>query len=147
MNKEQKIAIIGLGYVGLPLARLFATKYPVVGFDINTNRIHDLKNGKDTTFEVEDSVLQLVLLNENPFSNDLPKGLFCSENIEEVMNEYNGTSHSELNPVIASPAKQSQKIDAIMLTVGHLEFLDLELSLYLKENGVVYDVKGAIAKD
>jgi len=49
MNKEQKIAIIGLGYVGLPLARLFATKYPVVGFDINTNRIHDLKNGKDST--------------------------------------------------------------------------------------------------
>ncbi|MBD3905473.1 nucleotide sugar dehydrogenase [Chryseobacterium sp. Ch-15] len=86
MNKEQKIAIIGLGYVGLPLARLFATKYPVVGFDINTNRIHDLKNGKDTTFELENSVLQEVLVNENPFSNNLPKGLFCSENIEDIKN-------------------------------------------------------------
>lgn len=86
MNKEQKIAIIGLGYVGLPLARLFATKYPVVGFDINRNRIHDLKNGKDTTFEVEDSVLEKVLVNENPFSNNLPKGLFCSENTDDIRN-------------------------------------------------------------
>ena len=39
MNKEIKIAIIGLGYVGLPLARLFATKYPVIGFDINKQRV------------------------------------------------------------------------------------------------------------
>ena len=50
MNMNQpKIAIIGLGYVGLPLARLFATKYAVVGFDINTERVHELRTGKDTT--------------------------------------------------------------------------------------------------
>ena len=49
MNMNQpKIAIIGLGYVGLPLARLFATKYAVVGFDINTERVHELRAGKDT---------------------------------------------------------------------------------------------------
>ena len=47
--KKDKIAIIGLGYVGLPLARLFATKYPVVGFDINTDRISELMSGIDST--------------------------------------------------------------------------------------------------
>lgn len=84
MEKEQKIVIIGLGYVGLPLARLFATKYPVVGFDINSLRIQDLQKGKDSTFEVEDSLLQKVLLNENPFSSNYIKGLFCSANIEDI---------------------------------------------------------------
>ncbi len=51
-----KIAIIGLGYVGLPLARLFATKYSVIGFDINTERIAELQSGKDSTLEVEDDI-------------------------------------------------------------------------------------------
>jgi len=57
-----KIAVIGLGYAGLPLARLFATKYPVVGFDINSARIEALKKGHDSTLEVEDEVLQAVLV-------------------------------------------------------------------------------------
>ena len=56
--KQTKIAIIGLGYVGLPLARLFATKYTVVGFDINSNRVKELNYGKDSTLEVEDEVLK-----------------------------------------------------------------------------------------
>ena len=46
---DAKIAVIGLGYVGLPLARLFATKYPVVGFDINQKRISELRSGIDAT--------------------------------------------------------------------------------------------------
>ena len=53
-----KIAIIGLGYVGLPLARLFATKFPVVGFDINQKRIEELNEGRDVTLEVEDALLK-----------------------------------------------------------------------------------------
>ena len=65
MNHKNKIAIVGLGYVGLPLARLFATKYPVVGFDINAARVQELKSGKDSTLEVEDHLLQSVLLNES----------------------------------------------------------------------------------
>ena len=56
-----KIAVIGLGYVGLPLARLFATKYPVVGFDINQPRVNELMRGKDSTLEVEDDLLKSVL--------------------------------------------------------------------------------------
>ncbi|MCR9183520.1 MAG: nucleotide sugar dehydrogenase [Flavobacteriaceae bacterium] len=62
-----KIAIIGLGYVGLPLARLFATKYPVVGYDINQKRIDELQKGHDSTLEVEDADLKAVLRNRNPF--------------------------------------------------------------------------------
>ena len=82
MNHKNKIAIVGLGYVGLPLARLFATKYPVVGFDINTARVQELKSGKDATLEVEDHLLQSVLLNENPAKDKT--GLFCSNQIEDI---------------------------------------------------------------
>ncbi|WP_312089669.1 nucleotide sugar dehydrogenase [Chryseobacterium sp.] len=84
MNSRYNICVIGLGYVGLPLARLFATKYPVVGFDINARRVQDLRNGKDSTFEIEDLVLQGVLLNENPFFNNHSTGLFCSSNIDDI---------------------------------------------------------------
>lgn len=56
-----RIAVIGLGYVGLPLARLFATKYPVLGFDINETRVDELKKGLDVTKEVEDAQLREVL--------------------------------------------------------------------------------------
>ena len=78
--KKDKIAIIGLGYVGLPLARLFATKYAVVGFDINTKRVAELMAGTDTTLEVSDAVLQEVLKTENSVEN----GLYCSTSIEDI---------------------------------------------------------------
>lgn len=83
MNIQNKIGVIGLGYVGLPLARLFATKYAVVGFDINQARIAELNSGKDSTLEVEDEVLQPVLVKENPFSNS-SKGLLCSSDLEDI---------------------------------------------------------------
>ena len=66
MNKEIRIAVIGLGYVGLPLARLFATKFPVIEFDINSTRVGELRNGHDSTLEVEDEILQSVLLKTYP---------------------------------------------------------------------------------
>ncbi len=75
-----KIAVIGLGYVGLPLARLFATKYPVVGFDINQARVNELNSGKDSTLEVEDDLLQSVLVKGPSSAN----GLFCSTNIDDI---------------------------------------------------------------
>lgn len=75
-----KIAIIGLGYVGLPLARLFATKYPVVGFDINPNRIEELNNGKDSTLEVSDELLKSVLKSQNNLEN----GLFNTRDILDI---------------------------------------------------------------
>lgn len=75
-----KISIIGLGYVGLPLARLLATKYPVIGFDINQARIAELNQGHDATLEVEDNLLKDVL---QPNAN-MEKGLFCSFNIDDI---------------------------------------------------------------
>jgi UDP-N-acetyl-D-galactosamine dehydrogenase len=80
-----KIAIIGLGYVGLPLARLFATKYPVVGFDINQKRIQELRSGTDSTLEVSDEILQAVLVNDNPVAEALEAtGLFCSSDLSDI---------------------------------------------------------------
>jgi UDP-N-acetyl-D-glucosamine/UDP-N-acetyl-D-galactosamine dehydrogenase len=75
-----KIAVIGLGYVGLPLARLFATKYPVVGFDINQNRIKELNSGLDSTLEIESDILNNVLVTSSSASN----GLFCSSSIDAI---------------------------------------------------------------
>jgi UDP-N-acetyl-D-galactosamine dehydrogenase len=78
--KKDKIAIVGLGYVGLPLARLFATKYSVVGFDINTDRITELMSGSDSTLEVDNETLQSVLIDEN--SDEI--GLFCTNQLDKI---------------------------------------------------------------
>lgn len=77
-----RIGIIGLGYVGLPLARLFATKYPVVGFDINQNRISELQMGIDTTLEVSENDLKKVTKNEP----SVEIGLFCTDELEVLEN-------------------------------------------------------------
>lgn len=78
--KRDQIAIIGLGYVGLPLARLFATKYSVIGFDINSNRVAELMSGIDTTLELDNATLQSVLTNK-PSRNI---GLYCTEKLKEI---------------------------------------------------------------
>jgi UDP-N-acetyl-D-galactosamine dehydrogenase len=75
-----KIGIIGLGYVGLPLARLFATKYPVIGFDIQQQRVNELNSGLDVTLEVEKDILQSVLVT----SSNEKTGLFCTTQIQEL---------------------------------------------------------------
>lgn len=80
MNKNIKIGVIGLGYVGLPLARLFATKHVVVGFDINQERIASLSKGIDTTLEIDTQTLKNVLLEKS----DNTIGLFCSSNITDI---------------------------------------------------------------
>lgn len=77
-----KIAIIGLGYVGLPLARLFATKYPVIGFDAKAARIEELMSGHDSTLEVDDEVLASVLKQTNPSHSET--GLYCSCRLEDI---------------------------------------------------------------
>lgn len=78
-----KLAIIGLGYVGLPLARLFATKYTVVGFDINQTRIDELQNGIDSTHEVENEVLQAVTVDAVPYDS-IANGLYCTSQISDI---------------------------------------------------------------
>ena len=79
-HSEDKIAIIGLGYVGLPLAVEFAKQFLVVGFDINKQRINELNSGVDKTLEVENDNLKSVL------TSDLnsKKGLYITDNIEAL---------------------------------------------------------------
>ncbi len=69
-----KIAVIGLGYVGLPLARLFSTKYPTVGFDLNQGRVKELMSGRDSTLEVDDQLLQQAIAS----------GFVCTSDIEDI---------------------------------------------------------------
>jgi UDP-N-acetyl-D-galactosamine dehydrogenase len=81
MNIEnKKIAVIGLGYVGLPLAAAFAEKYPVVGFDINQGRVNELKSGHDHTLELADDELKAVLVEGLESRN----GLLPSFNAEDL---------------------------------------------------------------
>jgi len=78
--ENSKIAIIGLGYVGLPLAVAFAEKYPVIGFDINQERVNELSNGKDSTLEIEDHHLRSVIV---PTSKNI-KGLYPTTSSSEL---------------------------------------------------------------
>ena len=79
-----KIAIIGLGYVGLPLARLLATRYPVVGYDKKASRVEALQRGEDTTLEVETNLLQEVLTPTNPTLEQGQTGLFCTHTPDDL---------------------------------------------------------------
>lgn len=73
--QDVKIAVIGLGYVGLPLARLFSTRYKTVGFDMNQKRVDALMTGHDSTLEVADDLLQEAINNH---------GFKCTTNLEDI---------------------------------------------------------------
>jgi UDP-N-acetyl-D-galactosamine dehydrogenase len=75
MEKDIKICVIGLGYVGLPLARLFSTKYPTVGFDMNQARVDALMKGHDATLEVADDLLQDAINNH---------GFVCTTDLDAI---------------------------------------------------------------
>ena len=81
---EKKIAVIGLGYVGLPLAVEFAKKYPTIGFDINTTRVNELMTGHDHTLEVKDTDLQKVIVLDLITAESKGKGLFCTTDVGDI---------------------------------------------------------------
>ena len=72
--KDIRIAVIGLGYVGLPLARLFSTKFKTIGFDVNEARVKELMQGHDATLEVDDALLQQAL----------KEGFKCTTRLEDI---------------------------------------------------------------
>jgi UDP-N-acetyl-D-galactosamine dehydrogenase len=117
MNTD-KITIVGLGYVGLPLAVEFAKKYPVVGFDVNAKRISELQAGKDRTLEVEEDQLKQVLKSQNTLNN----GLFVSNQLETLQdsNIYIitvPTPTDELNKPIFTPLiKASESVGSVLKT-------------------------------
>ena len=122
MNKLEnpKIAVIGLGYVGLPLAVEFAKKYPTVGFDINTNRVYELQSGRDHTLEVEDNNLKEVIESDllNVESNG--KGLYCTTAVGDIedFNFYIVTvptpTDKNKRPVLTPLIKASESIGKVL---------------------------------
>lgn len=94
-----KIAVIGLGYVGLPLARLFSTKYPTVGFDMNQNRVDALMNGHDATLEVDDKLLQEALANGFKCSTSLDDIRDCNFYVVAVPTPVDADNHPDLKPL------------------------------------------------
>jgi UDP-N-acetyl-D-glucosamine/UDP-N-acetyl-D-galactosamine dehydrogenase len=114
--KKDKLAIIGLGYVGLPLARLFATKYSVVGFDINSDRVSELITGVDSTLEVDNETLQSVLVSENTDSN----GLFFTNKLDQIKdcNYYIITVPTPVDknnrPILTPLIKASETVGALL---------------------------------
>ncbi len=114
--KKPKIAVLGLGYVGLPLARLFATKYSVVGFDINNERVAELMTGVDSTLEVENDILKSVL-KDSPSEE---KGLFCSTSLSDIKdcNYYVITVPTPVDknnrPVLTPLVKASEAVGSVL---------------------------------
>ena len=117
--EDSKIAIIGLGYVGLPLAVEFSKKFPVVGFDINNTRVNELNNGHDVTLEVEDEILAQVL----GLSDE--KGLKLSADINDIAecNIYIVTVPTPINQFKApelGPLKSASKMIGEILSKGDI---------------------------
>jgi len=98
---KKKIAIIGLGYVGLPLAVEFAKKYKVVGFDINQNRIEELKKNKDSTLEIKDDAISSVRENLN-FTSNIDDTKECNIYIVSVPTPIDEFNKPNLEPLINS---------------------------------------------
>lgn len=120
MKNQPRIAIIGLGYVGLPLAVAFAEKYPVIGFDINQNRVSQLQRGTDHTLEVSDEHLQSVLKEE------MNKGLALS---------YAADSLADAEVYIVTVPTPTDKNHRPVLTP--LEKASETIGKYLKKGDVV----------
>lgn len=122
-----KIAIIGLGYVGLPLAVEFAKKYPVVGFDINTLRIKRLNQGHDDTLEVDDENLKSVLRHSDLIlptgqanAQDNGNGILITDQLEAIAdcNFYIVTvptpTDKNNRPVLTPLIKASETVGAVL---------------------------------
>lgn len=98
--KEIKIAVIGLGYVGLPLARLFSTKFPTVGFDMNRKRVDALMEGHDATLEVSDELLKDAIYNHGfVCTTDLDKIRDCNFYVVAVPTPVDENNHPDLRPL------------------------------------------------
>lgn len=99
MQNETKIAVIGLGYVGLPLARLFSTKYKTIGFDINQKRVDELMSGRDATLEVEDTLLQEAIRNGFICTSELEKIRDCNFYVVTVPTPVDKNNNPDLTPL------------------------------------------------
>lgn len=102
MKKDIRICVIGLGYVGLPLARLFSTKYPTIGFDMNQARVDALMAGHDGTLEVADDLLQSSLKNGFVCTTDIEKIRSCNFYVVAVPTPVDENNNPDLTPLIGA---------------------------------------------
>ena len=122
MNKlnNPKIAVIGLGYVGLPLAVEFGKKFPTVGFDINSSRVKELQEGHDHTLEVEDESLKNVIVTDLLTVESNGKGLYCTTALGDIedFNFYIVTvptpTDKNKRPVLTPLIKASETIGKVL---------------------------------
>ena len=120
---KTKIAIIGLGYVGLPLAVAFAKKYSVIGYDINENRISELKLKNDSTKEVEKKELDKILINNSDYIND-KNGLYVTHSSSELNANYYIITvptpiDNDKNPIL-KPLLESSKLVGSKIKPGNI---------------------------
>lgn len=99
MEKEIKICVIGLGYVGLPLARLFSTKYKTVGFDMSQRRVDGLMAGHDNTLEVSDELLQSAITNGFVCTTDIEQIRDCNFYVVAVPTPVDENNNPDLSPL------------------------------------------------
>lgn len=97
--KEIKVAVIGLGYVGLPLARLMSTKYKTVGFDMKQSRVDELMRGHDSTLEVDDKLLQEAIRNGFTCTTDIEQIRDCNFYIVAVPTPVDKNNNPDLRPL------------------------------------------------
>lgn len=100
--KDTKIAVIGLGYVGLPLARLFSTKYKTIGYDYNPARVKALMAGHDATMEVSDELLQTAIKNGFICTSDLNEIMECNFYVVAVPTPVDENHNPDLSPLISA---------------------------------------------
>ena len=115
-----KITVIGLGYVGLPLAVEFAKQYPTVGFDINKSRVDELMNGHDRTLEVENEDLKKVIVSDSESIKKNSNGLYCTSNLQDIesSNFYVITvptpTDKNKRPVLTPLIKASESVGSVL---------------------------------
>ena len=117
MNVDYKIGVIGLGYVGLPLAVAFSSKYTTVGFDIDSNRISVLRTGVDHTLEVSEKQLNTAFSNGFSVSHELEDIASCNVYIVTVPTPIDGYCKPDFTPLLAasrSVAKVLKKGDIVI---------------------------------
>ena len=110
-TEDIRICVIGLGYVGLPLARLFSTKFPTIGFDMNQSRVDALMSGHDATLEVDDALLQEAISKYGfVCTTDLEQIRDCNFYVVAVPTPVDRNNHPDLTPLLGASNTVGQVI-------------------------------------
>ena len=107
-----RICVIGLGYVGLPLARLFSTKYPTVGFDLKQELVDDLMAGRDTSLELGDELLRSALENGLVCTTDIERIRDCNFYVVAVPTPVDENNNPDLTPLVGASTTVGKVISA-----------------------------------